>query len=216
MLYFPASACQSHTIYLQIILMDVYNNARVKDIGITHNKHPIWRHMWLGWGRGRDFLGASMWMWWHSEVCWGVYMFVNGSNHPYGCIKQWQSEGHWNNRPQTPNLTSYVTRINHKFWRETKTFDSYVWVSSTSFLCAIFLPVLVKAIPCIGKDMGMSTVAYASLMAELQQDGYTWKTREFQIFEGNQAIWFVRLGVIHYLALLYFPASACQIHPMNR
>ena len=40
------------------------------------------------------------------------------------------------------------------------------------------LPVLVKAIPCTGKDLGMSTVAYASLMVELQQDGYTLKTRE--------------------------------------
>jgi len=30
-------------------------------------------------------------------------------------------------------------------------------------LCSIFLPVLVKAIPCIGKDLGMLTEAYASL-----------------------------------------------------
>ena len=43
----------------------------------------------------------------------------------------------------------------------------YVWVSTTTLLCSIFLPVLVKAIPCIGKDLGMSTVAYASLMVEL-------------------------------------------------
>ena len=66
-------------------------------------------------------------------------------------------------------------------------FDSYVWVSTTTLLCSIFLPVLVKAIPCIGKDLGMSTVAYASLMVELQQDGYTSKTRESQLFEGNRA-----------------------------
>jgi len=38
-------------------------------------------------------------------------MFVNGSNHPYGCIQQCQSKGHWNNTPQTPNLTSYVARM---------------------------------------------------------------------------------------------------------
>ena len=38
-------------------------------------------------------------------------MFVSGSNHPYGCIQQCQSEGHWNNTPQTPNLTSYVARM---------------------------------------------------------------------------------------------------------
>jgi len=38
-------------------------------------------------------------------------MFVNGSNHPYGCIQQCQSEGHWNNTPQTPNLTSYMARM---------------------------------------------------------------------------------------------------------
>ena len=43
----------------------------------------------------------------------------------------------------------------------------------------------IDAIPCIGKDLGMSTVAYASLMVELQQDAYTSKTRESQIFEGN-------------------------------
>ena len=41
----------------------------------------------------------------------GVHMFVNGSNHPYGCIQQCQSEGHWNNTPQTPNLTSYMARM---------------------------------------------------------------------------------------------------------
>ena len=66
--------------------------------------------------------------------------------------------------------------------------DSYVWVSTTTLLSFIFLPVLVAASTCIGKDLGVSTVAYASLMVELQQDGYTSKTRESQIFEGNQAI----------------------------
>jgi len=64
------------------------------------------------------------------------------------------------------------------------------------------------------KDFGMSTVAYASLMVELQQGGYTSKTRESRLFEGNQAIRFVRLGVNHYLVVLYFPASACQSHLM--
>ena len=48
-----------------------------------------------------------------------------------------------------------------------------VWVSATTFLCSIFLPVLVKAIPCIDKDLGMCVGAYASLTVELQQDGYT-------------------------------------------
>ena len=38
-------------------------------------------------------------------------MFVNGPNHPYGCIQQCQSKGHWNNTPQTPNLTSYMARM---------------------------------------------------------------------------------------------------------
>ena len=75
---------------------------------------------------------------------------------------------------------------------------------------------LVKAIPCIGKDLGMSTVAYASLMVELQQDAYTSKPTESQIFEGNRADRFVRLGDNHYLVVLYFPASACQSHPMYR
>ena len=76
---------------------------------------------------------------------------------------------------------------------------------------------LVKAIPCIGKDLGMSTVAYASLMVELQQDRYTSKTRDSQKFEGKyRAIRFVRLGVTSYLPVLYFPASACQSHPMYR
>ena len=78
-------------------------------------------------------------------------------------------------------------RENPTFSREIKLIDSYVWVPSTTLLCFIFLPVLVKAIPCIGKDFGMSTIEYASLMEELQQDGYTSKTRESHIFEGNQA-----------------------------
>ena len=66
---------------------------------------------------------------------------------------------------------------NPKFLRETEPFDLYVWVTTTTLLCSIFLPVLVKAIPCIGKDLGMCTGAYASLMVELQQDGYTSKTQ---------------------------------------
>ena len=45
--------------------------------------------------------------------------------------------------------------------------------ATTTFLCSIFLPVLVKATPCIDKDLGMCVGAYASLMVELQQDGYT-------------------------------------------
>ena len=94
----------------------------------------------------------------------------------------------------------------------TSVIDLYVWVSTTTLLCSIFLPVLVKAIPCIGKDLGMSTVEYASLMVELQQDAYTSKTRESHIFEGNRADRFVRLGANHYLVVLYFPASACQSH----
>ena len=83
-------------------------------------------------------------------------------------------------------------------------------------LCSIFLPVLVKAIPCIGKDLGMCTIEYASLMVELWQDGYTSKTRESRLFEGNQAERVVCLGVNHYLVVLYFPASACQSHSMYR
>ena len=88
------------------------------------------------------------------------------------------------------------------------------WAPTTTLLCSIFLPVLVRAIPCIGTDMGMCTVAYASLMVELQQDGYNSKTRESRLFEKNRAIRFVRLGTDHYLAVLYFPASACKSHPM--
>jgi len=62
----------------------------------------------------------------------------------------------------------------------------------------------------------MPTIAYTSLMVELQQDGYTSKRRESQLLEGNRVIRFVRLGVNHYLVVLYFPASACQSHPMYR
>ena len=102
------------------------------------------------------------------------------------------------------------------FRAKIKLFPSDVWVSTTTLLCSIFLPVLVKAIPCIGKDLGMCTGAYASLMVELQQDGYTSKTRESRLFERNQADSFGCLGVRHYLAVLYFPASACQSHPMYR
>ena len=87
---------------------------------------------------------------------------------------------------------------------------------TTTLLCSIFLPVLVKAIPCIGKDLGMSTVAYASLMVELEQDGYTSKTRESHLFVGNRAGRFRCLGTNHYLVVLCFPASACQSHPMYR
>src|SRR6056300_816190 len=76
---------------------------------------------------------------------------------------------------------------NPDFSREIKLSDSDVWVPTTTLLCSIFLPVLVKATPCIGKDLGMCTVAYASLMVELQQDGYTSKTRESPNFEGNRA-----------------------------
>src|SRR6056300_1020291 len=105
---------------------------------------------------------------------------------------------------------------NPDFLRETEPFDSYVWVSTTTLLCSIFLPVLVKAIPCIGKDLGMSTITYASLMVELQQDGYTSKRRESLLVAGVWEIPFVLLGVNHYLVVLYFPASACQSHPMYR
>ena len=59
--------------------------------------------------------------------------------------------------------------------------------STTTLLCSIFLPV-----------------------------GYTSKTRESRLFKGNRAIRFVCLGVNHYLVVLYFPASACQSHPMYR
>jgi len=76
---------------------------------------------------------------------------------------------------------------NPQILRETELIDSYVWVWQVTFLYSIFLPVLVKATPCIGKDLGMCTMAYASLMVELQQDGYTSKTsRESPNFELNQ------------------------------
>jgi len=105
---------------------------------------------------------------------------------------------------------------NPDFSREIELIDLYVWAPSTTLLCSIFLPVLVKAIPCIGKDLGMCTIEYASLMVESQHDGYTSKTRESRLFEGNQADRFVCLGVESYLVVLYFPASACQSHPMYR
>ena len=138
-------------------------------------------------------------------------------------------------------------RENPTFSREIELIDSYVWVPSTTLLCSIFLPVLVKAIPCIGKDLGMSTIAYASLMVELQQDGYTSKMRDCnfsreielinsnvwvptttllcsifsftstrQLFMKDQVVSFGCLGVRNYLPVLYFPASACQSHPMYR
>jgi len=74
---------------------------------------------------------------------------------------------------------------NPTFSREIELIDSYVWVASTTLLCSIFLPVLVKAIPCIGKDLGMPTIEYALLMVELQQDAYTSKTRDSHIFRGK-------------------------------
>ena len=117
-----------------------------------------------------------------------------------------------------PIYSTWNVEIFHKTIRAgpARLIDSYVWVPSTTLLCSIFLPVLVKAIPCIGKDFGMSTIEYASLMVELQHDAYNSKTRESHIFEGNRADRFVRLGAKHYLVVLYFPASACQSHPMYR
>jgi len=56
-----------------------------------------------------------------------------------------------------------------------------VWASTTTLLCSIFLPVLVKAIPCIGKDLGMSTISYASRKVQLHKDSYTSKTNESHI-----------------------------------
>jgi len=105
---------------------------------------------------------------------------------------------------------------NLQILRETELIDLYVWVWTVTFLYSIFLQVLVKVTPCIGKDLGMCTMEYASLTVELQQDGYTSKTRESPNFEGNQADRFVCLGVASYLVVLYFPASACQSHPMYR
>jgi len=52
------------------------------------------------------------------------------------------------------------------------------------------LPVLVKAIPCIGKDLGISTVAYAPLMVQLQQDGYT-TLRETEPLDSYVWVWLV-------------------------
>ena len=103
-------------------------------------------------------------------------------------------------------------RENHDFSREMELSNSYVWVSTTTLLCFIFLPVLVKAISCIDKDLGMSTGAYASLMVELQQDGYTSKTRESTTFRGKSKLGAQRfdsyhLGVNHYLVVLIF---SCQ------
>jgi len=88
--------------------------------------------------------------------------------------------------------------------------------SGESNFCFPNLPVLVKAILCIGKDLGISTVAYAPLMVQLQQDGYTSKARESQNFERNWATRFLCLGVASYLPVLYFPASDCQSFPMYR
>jgi len=111
---------------------------------------------------------------------------------------------------------THQRRENPDFSREIELIQSDVWAPTTTLLCSIFLPVLVKAIPCIGKDLGMSTVAYESLMVELYKDGYTSKTRESRLFEGNRADPVGRLGTDHYLVVLYFPASACQSHPMYR
>ena len=81
---------------------------------------------------------------------------------------------------------SYTSKTREsQILRETELFDLYVWVLCVTFLCSIFLPVLVKAIPCIGKDLRLCTEAYALLMVELQQDGYTSKMRESRLFEGN-------------------------------
>ena len=87
---------------------------------------------------------------------------------------------------------------------KTKALDLYVWVRTTTLLCSIFLPVLVKAIPCIGKDLGMCTGAYTSLTVQLHKDGYTSKTRETRLFEGNRADRFGCLGEDHYLVVLHF------------
>ena len=94
-------------------------------------------------------------------------------------------------------------RENADFSREIELIDSDVWVRTTTLLCSIFLPVLVKAIPCIGKDLGMCTGAYASLTVQLHKDGYTSKTRESRLFEGNRADRIGCLGGNHYLVVLY-------------
>jgi len=41
-------------------------------------------------------------------------MFVNALNYLYGFIQQYHSGKHWNNTPQTPNLTSFMAR---RGWR---------------------------------------------------------------------------------------------------
>jgi len=79
-------------------------------------------------------------------------------------------------------------RENPDFSREIKLSDSDVWVPTTTLLCSIFLPVLVKAIPCIGKDLGMSTIAYASLMVELWQEMATLKDKQNPTFQGKASI----------------------------
>ena len=108
------------------------------------------------------------------------------------------------------------TRESHLFEGNTRS-DRFRCLGTDHYLVVLyFLPVLVNTIPCIGKDLGMSTVAYASLMVELQQDAYTSKTRESHLFEGNRSDRFRCLGTNHYLVVLYFPASACQSHLMYR
>jgi len=131
------------------------------------------------------------------------------------CVLWHMHHSRWSyNKTATPRRQENPQILN---LRETKLIDSYVWVWTVTFLYSIFLSVLVKATPCIDKDLGMCTMAYASLMVELQQDGYTSKTRESPNFEGNQADRFVcDLGVDSYLVVLYFPVSACQSHPMYR
>ena len=62
-MWWHSELCWRCTLYtcswiVQIIRMGACNNTRVKDIGITHQKHPIWRHMWLGWGRDPQFPGC--------------------------------------------------------------------------------------------------------------------------------------------------------------
>ena len=110
-------------------------------------------------------------------------------------------------------MATHRRRENADFSREIELIDSDVWVRTTTLLCSIFLPVLVKAIPCIGKDLGMCTGAYTSLTVQLHKDGYTSKTRECRLFEGNRADRFGCLGEDHYLVVLHFPASlTVQLH----
>jgi len=65
-------------------------------------------------------------------------MFVNGSNHPYGCIQQCQSEGHWNNTPQTPNLTCvvYFNSITWFFYNYSYYYErvTFLFIYSDSFV----------------------------------------------------------------------------------